>query len=278
MTYCVGIRLNAGLVFLSDSRTNAGLDAISTFRKMMIYEQPGERFMVMLSAGNLSISQSVRELLQVEKIDHGLDSGRGEPTTIWNATSMFDAARVLGATVRRVYDEDGPSLKTAGVDFNASMIFGGQIKGEAMRLFLVYSAGNFIEATRETCFFQVGESKYGKPILDRVLTPATQLDEAAKCALVSMDSTLKSNLSVGLPLDLLVYREGQFQSNDHVCMDDRNPYFQMIHSTWGQRLREVFEGIDDPRWDGGDATHPLRVKSARYEPMRKIGNPGERIV
>ena len=274
MTYCVGIRLNAGLVFLSDSRTNAGLDAISIFRKMMIYEQPGERFMVMLSAGNLSISQSVRELLQVEKIDNGF----AEPLSIWNAKSMFDATRVLGATVRRVYEQDGPSLKAAGVDFNASMIFGGQIKGEAMRLFLVYSAGNFIEATRETCFFQVGESKYGKPILDRVLTPATQLDEAAKCALVSMDSTLKSNLSVGLPLDLLVYREGSFQSAEHVCIDEHNPYFKMIHSTWGQRLREVFEGIDDPRWDGGDARHPLMVGAQRFEPMRKISTPGERIV
>ena len=274
MTYCVGIRLNAGLVFLSDSRTNAGLDAISTFRKMMIYEQPGERFMVMLSAGNLSISQSVRELLQVERVD----TGTGEPITIWNARSMFDATRVLGATVRRVYEQDGPSLKQAGVDFNASMIFGGQIKGEAMRLFLVYSAGNFIEATRETCFFQAGESKYGKPILDRVLTPATQLDEAAKCALVSMDSTLKSNLSVGLPLDLLVYREGSFKSDEHVCIDENNPYFRMIHSTWGQRLREVFEGIDDPRWDGGDATHPLMVRGDRFEAMRKITTPGERIV
>ncbi len=274
MTYCVGIRLNAGLVFLSDSRTNAGLDAISTFRKMMIYEQPGERFMVMLSAGNLSISQSVRELLQVEKLDNGTEAG----LTIWNATSMFDATRVLGAAVRRVYEQDGAALKATGVDFNASMVFGGQIKGEAMRLFLVYSAGNFIEATRETCFFQVGESKYGKPILDRVLTPTTALDEAAKCALVSMDSTLKSNLSVGLPLDLLVYREGSFASDDHACIDDRNPYFQMIHSTWGQRLREVFESIDDPRWDGGDATHPLMVGSARYEPMRKITKPSDRIV
>lgn len=274
MTYCVGIRLNAGLVFLSDSRTNAGLDAISTFRKMMIYEKPGDRFMAMLSAGNLSISQSVRELLQVEKLDNGTEEG----LTLWNAPSMFDAARVLGATVRRVYQQDGPALKASGVDFNASMIFGGQIKGEAMRLFLVYSAGNFIEATRETCFFQVGESKYGKPILDRVLTPTTQLDEAAKCALVSMDSTLKSNLSVGLPLDLLVYREGSFQCHEHVCIDDRNPYFQMIHSTWGQRLREVFEGIDDPRWDGGDATHPLMVASERYENMRKIGKPADRIV
>ena len=275
MTYCVGIRLDAGLVFMSDSRTNAGLDQISTYRKMMIYERPDDRFMVMLSAGNLSVSQSVREILQVEKLDRGPDE---EPLTIWNATSMFDATRVLGAAVRRVYTQDGPSLKAAGIDFNASMIFGGQIKGEAMRLFMVYSAGNFIEATRETCFYQVGESKYGKPILDRVLTPATPLDEAAKCALVSMDSTLKSNLSVGLPLDLLVYREGEFRSDHHVCIDEHNPYFRMIRNTWGQRLHEVFEGIDDPRWDGGDAVHPLMTKSERYEPMRKITQPGERIV
>jgi putative proteasome-type protease len=275
MTYCVGIRLDAGLVFLSDSRTNAGLDAISTFRKMMIYERQDDRFMVMLSAGNLSISQSVREILQVEKIDRGPHE---EPLTIWNATSMFDATRVLGSTVRRVYEQDGASLRTAGIDFNTSMIFGGQIKGEAMRMFLVYSAGNFIEATRETCFFQVGESKYGKPILDRVLTPATPLDEAAKCALVSMDSTLKSNLSVGLPLDLLIYRDGEFRSDRVVCIDEHNPYFGMIRSTWGQRLKEVFEGIEDPRWDGGQAQHPLMTGSDRFEPMRKIAHPGERIV
>jgi putative proteasome-type protease len=274
MTYCVGIKLRAGLVFLSDSRTNAGLDSISTFRKMIVYERPGDRFMVMLSAGNLSISQSVRELLQVERIDHG----DGEPISIWNATSMFDAARVLGSAVRRVAAQDGPSLKAAGVDFNASMIFGGQIRGEAMRLFLVYSAGNFIEATRETCFFQIGESKYGKPILDRVLTPATPLSEAAKCALVSMDSTLKSNLTVGLPLDLLVYREGELASDRIVCIDERNPYFSMIRSTWGEKLREVFEGIEDPRWDSGAAAHPLTDPSGRYEPMRKISHPGERIV
>ncbi|MBC7940917.1 MAG: proteasome-type protease [Chitinophagaceae bacterium] len=274
MTYCVGIRLNAGLVFLSDSRTNAGMDSIGTFRKMIVYEEAGDRFMVMLSAGNLSISQSVREILQVEKIDNGDD----EPITIWNARSMFDAVRVLGAAVRRVYRQDGPSLKASGIDFNASMIFGGQIAGEAMRMFLVYSAGNFIEATRETCFFQVGESKYGKPILDRVLTPATPLDEAAKCALVSMDSTLKSNLSVGLPLDLLVYQSGALRSSQIVCIDEHNPYFKMIHGTWGQRLREVFESIDDPRWDGGDSLHPLMSPLQRFEPMRKITHPGERIV
>lgn len=274
MTYCVGIKLDAGLVFLSDSRTNAGLDQISTYRKMMVYEKPGDRFMVMLSAGNLSISQSVREILQVEKLDNGNEA----PLTIWNATSMFDAVRVLGSAVRRVYDQDGPSLRNAGVDFNASMIFGGQIAGEAMRLFLVYSAGNFIEATRETCYFQVGESKYGKPVLDRMITPATPLDVAAKCALVSMDSTLKSNLSVGLPLDLLVYEANQFQTQKVVCIDDANPYFQMIRGTWGQKLRQVFESIEDPQWNGGASAAPLCLNSERYEPMRKITHPGEKIV
>ena len=274
MTYCVGIKLDAGLVFLSDSRTNAGLDQISTFRKMMVYEKAGDRFMVMLSAGNLSISQSVREILQVEKIDNP----GGEPLTIWNAPSMFDAVRVLGSAVRRVYDQDAASLKQSGIDFNASMIFGGQIKGEAMRLFLVYSAGNFIEATRETCFFQIGESKYGKPVLDRMVTPATGLDEAAKCALVSMDSTLKSNLSVGLPLDLLVYERDRFATDKIACIDEHNPYFHMIRSTWGQKLRQIFESIEDPHWNGGDTAHPLRSSDCRYEPMRKLTHPGEMTV
>jgi putative proteasome-type protease len=276
MTYCIGIRLEAGLVFLSDSRTNAGLDHIASFRKMMIYERPGERFMVLLSAGNLSVSQSVRELLQVEKIDAGKEEEEG--LTIWNCASLFDAARVLGSTVRRVYAQDGPSLKAAGVDFNASFILGGQIGGEAMRMFLVYAPGNFIEATRETPYFQIGESKYGKPILDRVITTATPLDEAAKCALVSMDSTLKSNLSVGLPLDLLVYRNGQLNSDNFVCIDEHNPYFQFIRSTWGEKLHRVFESIDDPQWGGGEAKHPLLVPSKRFPPMKKIGDVGEKIV
>ncbi len=275
MTYCVGVKLDAGLVFLSDSRTNAGLDQIGTFRKMMIYERPGDRFMVMLSAGNLSISQQVREILQVEQVD----DGDKPPITIWNATSMFDAARVLGAAIRRIQDQDGAALKRSGLDFNASMIFGGQIAGEAMRLFLVYSAGNFIEATRETCFFQVGESKYGKPVLDRMMRPQTPLDEAAKCVLVSMDSTLKSNLSVGLPLDLVVYEADKLESSQVVCIDDRNPYYQMIHSTWGDKLREVFESIDDPQWDADAAAlAPLRVPSQRYESMRKITQPNEKLV
>ena len=275
MTYCVAIKLDAGLVFLSDSRTNAGLDQISTFRKMIVYEKPDDRFMVLLSAGNLSISQSVREILQIEQLKETEDS---EPITIWNAKSMFDAARVLGSAVRHVYDRDAQALKQSGVDFNVSLIFGGQIKGEGMRLFQMYSAGNFIEATPETPYFQVGESKYGKPVLDRVLMPSLPLDEAAKCALVSMDSTLKSNLSVGLPLDLVVYEADRLESDKVVCIDSDNPYFQMLHGNWGHKLREVFDSLEDPVWNGGATTIPLVVASARAKPLRKITSPEEKLI
>ena len=275
MTYCVAIKLNAGLVFLSDSRTNAGLDQISSFRKMMIYEKTGDRFMVLLSAGNLSISQSVREILQTTQIK---DRDDAEGITIWNAKSMFDAARVLGAAVRHVHDRDGAALKRSGVDFNVSLVFGGQIRGEGMRLFQVYSAGNFIEATSETPYFQVGESKYGKPVLDRVLTPDTPLDEAAKCALVSMDSTLKSNLSVGLPLDLVVYEADRFGTDKVVCIDENNPYFRMLHNSWGQKLREVFDSIEDPTWDGSPTDVPLLNASSRHESLKKITTENERLI
>jgi putative proteasome-type protease len=276
MTYCVAIKLNAGLVFLSDSRTNAGLDQISTFRKMIVYEKSDDRFMVLLSAGNLSISQSIREILQVEKLkDQAEDS---EAITIWNAKSMFDAARVLGAAIRHVYERDAASLKQAGVEFNVSLIFGGQIKGEGMRLFQVYSAGNFIEATPETPYFQVGESKYGKPVLDRVITPLTPLDEAAKCALVSMDSTLKSNLSVGLPLDLVVYEADRFKTDKVVCIDEHNPYFKMLHSSWGVKLREVFDSIEDPMWNGEQTQVPLMQAAGRSLPLKKISTPQEKLI
>ena len=270
MTYCVAIKLNAGLVFLSDSRTNAGLDHISTFRKMIVYEKPGDRFMVLLTAGNLSISQSVREILQTEQIK---DRDGGEPITIWNAKSMFDAARVLGSAIRRVYAHDAQALKNDDVNFNVSIVFGGQIKGEGMRLFQIYSAGNFIEATDETPYFQIGESKYGKPVLDRVITPETPLDEAAKCALVSMDSTLKSNLSVGLPLDLIVYENNRFATDRIVCLDADNPYLRMLHDSWGERLRNVFDSIDDPAWDGGKTDSPIRIHSPRAHPLVKVGTP-----
>ena len=275
MTYCCAIKINEGMVFLSDSRTNAGLDAISTFRKMLIYERAGDRFMVMLSAGNLSISQSVREILQTEAIR---DPESGDPITIWNAKSMFDAAQVLGAAVRHISQRDGAALRQSGLEFNVSLILGGQIAGEGMRLFLVYSAGNFIEATTETPFFQIGESKYGKPVLDRVVEPEMPLDEATKCALVSMDSTMMSNLSVGLPLDLVVYEAGALASDRVVCIDQENPYFEMLHKSWGQRLRQVFDSIEDPLWNGEATDVPLKMCSTRHPPLKKITQADERVI
>ena len=270
MTYCVAMRLNAGLVFLADSRTNAGVDQISTFRKMTVFEYPGERLLVLLAAGNLAVTQAVRQIVCERAGPHD--------DSVWNATTMFEATRVVGEAVREVRRRDAPAMREADIEFNCNFIFGGQIKGEDMRLFQIYSAGNFIEATPETLYFQIGESKYGKPILDRVLTSKTPLDQAAKCVLVSMDSTLKSNLSVGLPLDLVVYQNDRLQTEQVVCVDEQNPYFQMIHGSWGDKLREVFESLDEPQWNGGSQGTPLRVNSARYEPMRKITHPGEKIV
>lgn len=262
MTYCVGMRLDAGLVFLSDSRTNAGVDQVGTFRKMSVFENPGERVMVLMSAGNLSISQSIRQLVS-EHVDAGGNS-------IWSAPNMYEAARILGEAVRIVYHREAKALSEFGIDFNVSMIFGGQIRGERCRLFQIYSAGNFIESHSENTYFQIGEAKYGKPIIDRVLTPATPLDEAAKCALISMDSTLRSNISVGLPLDLLVYENNSLALTRFVTIDDKNPYFQMIRNTWGRQLKTVFEGLDDPVWNAepGAGENVLSDGNTLYKPVR----------
>jgi len=241
MTYCVGMRLDAGLVFLSDSRTNAGVDQVGTFRKMSVFEIPGDRMMVLMTAGNLSISQSIRQLIAEQQNADG--------HSIWNATSMHEAARLLGDAVRQVHEREAKALAEFGIEFNVSIIFGGQIKGERCRLFQIYSAGNFIESHDENTYFQIGEAKYGKPIIDRVVTPATSLDDAAKCALISMDSTLRSNVSVGLPLDLLVYESGKLAVTHFVTIDERNQYFQMIRNTWGHQLKRVFEGLDNPVWN-----------------------------
>ncbi|RKP54896.1 proteasome-type protease [Pararobbsia silviterrae] len=240
MTYCVAMRVNDGLVFLSDTRTNAGVDQISTFRKMSVFENPGERVIVLMSAGNLAISQAVCQVLG--------EPAAGHAASLWSVDSMHDAARVVGEAVREVYRRDAESLQQFGVEFNCSFIIGGQIGTQPMRVFQVYSAGNFIEASSVNPYLQIGEAKYGKPIIDRVLTPSTPLDEAAKCALISMDSTLRSNLSVGLPLDLLVYERDALRVTRFVSMDNDNAYFQMIHSTWGARLRQVFSEIPDPEW------------------------------
>jgi len=268
MTYCVGMRLNAGLVFLSDSRTNAGVDQVGTFRKLSVFEIPGDRMMVMMTAGNLSISQSIRQLLSELKTEDG--------HSIWNAPNMYEAARLLGEAVRQVHARDAQSLSAFGIEFNVSIIFGGQIKGERCRLFQVYSAGNFIEAHDENTYFQIGEAKYGKPIIDRVVTPATSLDDAAKCALISMDSTLRSNVSVGLPLDLLVYESGRLAVTHFVTIDERNEYFQMIRNTWGHQLKSVFEGLTAPLWDAAPETNGnvLHSTNTGSKPVRMAAPPG----
>ena len=262
MTYCVGMRLNSGLVFLSDSRTNAGVDHIGSFRKMTLFENPGDRIMVLLTAGNLSISQSVRQTISEYLTADG--------TSIWTASSMYEAAQIVGESIRSVHKRDAESLEQFGIDFNVSLIFGGQIRGERCRLFQMYSAGNFIESHDENPYFQIGESKYGKPIIDRVITPNTPLDEAAKCALISMDSTLRSNISVGFPLDLLLYDEDALTISRFVTIDEKNQYFQMLRNSWGKELRSVFEGIADPVWNAApEATsNVLSTRDNSNQPVR----------
>lgn len=233
MTYCVATRLRDGLVFLSDSRTNAGVDQVSTFRKMAIFERPGDRVVVLLSAGNLAITQRVKECL-----DHGPEGER-----LWNASRFSEVAEAVGAAIRRVYEHDHKALESFGIDFNCSFLVGGQIAGETPRLFMVYAAGNFIEAQDDGSYFQIGESKYGKPILDRVIEPDLSLRDAAKCLLISMDSTLKSNLSVGLPLDLLIYPANRLAAGQPEVIDDRDAHFQSIRTRWGELLREAFQAL-----------------------------------
>ena len=254
MTYCVAIKLNAGMVFLSDTRTNAGVDLVNRFRKMTVFEVPGERMITLMTSGNLSISQAVVQYLMHQ-------TSTDENRTLWNVSNMFQAARLVGDAIRKVHALDAAAMKEFDVDFNVSFIVGGQIGNEEMRLFQVYSAGNFIEATPDNPYFQIGEAKYGKPIVDRVITPDTPLDEAAKCALISMDSTLRSNISVGLPLDLLCYEKNTLAVTKFTQITQDNQYYQMISKTWGARLREVFGEIDDPVWTSA-SDNALAIESA----------------
>lgn len=241
MTYCVGMLLRDGLVMLSDSRTNAGVDNIATFRKTTVWEVPGERMIVLCGAGNLAVTQAV-----VAYLESGLAP---EGPTIATAPSMFDAAQLVGAAVRTVYKTDGAALETkeAGA-FNVSFLLGGQVRGAPMTLFQVYAAGNFIQATDRTAFFQIGEHKYGKPILDRALGFDTELRKAAKLALISMDSTLRSNLSVGLPLDLTICRRDAFAVELRRTIDEDDAYFREIRQRWSTSLREAITTIPDVPW------------------------------
>jgi putative proteasome-type protease len=241
MTYCVAMALDAGMIFASDSRTNAGVDQIARFSKMRSFVRDGDRVIVMLSSGNLSITQSAVNLVeQRARTDSEL--------SLWNTESMFDVARLVGDSLREVKSRDGPYLLQNNIDSSANFIVGGQIRGEPARLFDVYSEGNFIEATAETCYFQIGESKYGKPVIDRVITRATSLSAATKCILVSFDSTMRSNISVGLPIDLVSYEADSLSIKLQKRIEESDPYFQMVHTQWGEGLRRVFAQLPNPEW------------------------------
>ena len=242
MTYCVALRLDSGMIFASDSRTNAGVDHIATFCKMRVYEKPDDRVIVVLSSGNLALTQGVTNILDRQKFS------TDDSPTIWNVDSMFDVARQAGDALREMQRLDGQALIQGGIDAGANIIVGGQIRGEHERLFHIYAQGNFIEASDETPYFQLGEAKYGKPILDRVLTPGTPQKEAAKCVLISFDSTIKSNISVGLPIDMLWYPKDALRVGVQQRIREGDPYFSMLRQRWGGGLRRVFGELPDPDW------------------------------
>ena len=243
MTYCVAMSLDAGMIFASDSRTNAGVDQIARFSKMRVFARDGDRIIVALSSGNLSLTQNALSILEQR-------ARAGDGTlNLWSATSMFDVARLVGDALREVKTRDGPYLQQNNIDSHANFIVGGQVRGEPHRLFEVYSEGNFIEATPDTCYFQIGESKYGKPVIDRVVKRTTGLLEATKCTIVSFDSTMRSNISVGLPIDLVVYETDSLRIKLQKRVEESDPYFQMIHTQWGEGLRRVFAQLPNPEWD-----------------------------
>jgi len=244
MTYCVGLRLKDGLVLLSDTRTNAGVDNIATFSKMHVVESPGERVICLMTAGNLSLAQIVINLVTEGFASETL----GMHATLSTTPSMFGAAQFVGEAIRKAFAAHGEAMKAQNVGFDISILLAGQIKGRKMRLFQIYSAGNFIEATEETPFLQIGEHKYGKPILDRAARYDTPLYDAIKLVLVSMDSTLRSNLTVGLPIDLLVYKLDSCRVALRKRIAEDEPYFRNIREQWSAALRDAYRAIPRPDW------------------------------
>jgi putative proteasome-type protease len=242
MTYCCGILVRDGMVVIADTRTNAGLDNISTFRKLNVFREPGERVLALASSGNLSISQSVVSLL-----NEGMENpSTGELDTLMNAPTMFQAAQRIGQAIRRVHDIEGPALQASEVKFEVSFLFGGQIKGDKLRLYMIYTAGNFIECTADTPYLQIGEHKYGKPILDRAVHFGVDIYDALKIALISMDSTLRSNLSVGMPLDVAVVRRDALDAELMHRIEPGDPYFHDVSERWSAALRAAHMAIPRP--------------------------------
>jgi putative proteasome-type protease len=242
MTYCIGVLLDHGMIFASDSRTNAGLDNIAKFSKMTVFERRGDRVIVLLSSGNLAGTQAVIGVLN-QRCAAGGTGGN-----LWNAQTMFEVAMLVADAMRDIERRDGEYLQESEITFNASFIVGGQIGGEAMRLFRIYAEGNFIEAGIDTPYFQTGETKYGKPVIDRVITRSTLLADATKCVLVSFDSTMRSNLSVGMPIDLICYDRDSLELQKRCRLDVGDAYFTLLADAWGEGTRQVFRDLPELRW------------------------------
>jgi len=242
MTYCVGILVEEGLVMIADTRTNAGLDNIATFRKLHVVNRPGERVIAIATAGNLAISQSVISLL-----GEGLRNPEtDELETIETTPSMFKSAQLVGRAIRQVYEVDGKMLEKKNLSFECTMLIGGQIAGGKMQLFMIYSAGNFIEATPDTPYLQIGEHKYGKPILDRSVNFTTYIPDALKIGLISMDSTMRSNLGVGMPVDLMVMSRDTITPDLIHRIEPGEPYFHDLRERWSAALRAAHQNIPRP--------------------------------
>jgi len=240
LTYCVALRLDDGVVFAADTRTNAGVDNIAQYRKLHSWRRPGDRVLVLLASGNLAVTQSV-----LGTLNEAMMAAEPETDTLYTVPSMYRAARLVGEAVREVRRTDGPALEASQAGFTASFILGGQIAGEPPRIFQIYAEGNFFEATDDTPFLQIGEHKYGKPILDRVAKPNMRLGEAAKLILLSFDSTLRSNLSVGMPIDILIYERDSLDVRREMRIQQDDEYFKKLSSGWSEALREAFARIDE---------------------------------
>ncbi|HAJ03020.1 MULTISPECIES: proteasome-type protease [unclassified Brevundimonas] len=241
MTYCVGMRLNKGLVFMSDTRTNAGVDNVATVRKMFTWHKPGERMITLMTAGNLATTQSVVSIL-----DERTKVPAERNPSLLETPTMFQAARLVGEALRETIQTNVQSGQSAEAMFGATLIMGGQIKGTPPRLFLIYPQGNFIEATDDNPYFQIGETKYGRPILVRGYDPDMSFEQAVKLLVVSFDSTLKANLSVGLPIDFQTYTTDQYKPGHEQRIERDDPYYQTIAEGWAVALRSAFLSLPDP--------------------------------
>jgi putative proteasome-type protease len=253
MTYCVAVSVRDGLVFCSDSRTNAGPDMLFAHSKMHLFQPGPDRLFVVLTAGNLATTQAITTRLEHEQ-------GDPEKVNLASCGKMIEAARYLSRISREEQQNAQDSTASAGIDTSVSLILGGQIQGAPPAVYMMYSAGNFITDSDETPFLQIGESKYGKPILDRIVTRRTSLEDAARCAIVSMDSTVKSNATVGPPIEVLVYEKDSFASNHYIRMDDNDAYLQRIRQDWNEALKHAFAELPPFDWENRwfDSPPPLQ--------------------